>query len=332
VADGHRAADGGQHRSPGNRGYGDDSELLGRLPGPRLARIVIAVRRSEIKAGGTVGVVFEPAGRSEHFAVMLGGSSGGIPEAPARRLAENGVRAFALGYFGAPGLPSALVEIPIESLQQGIEWFSQTYAGGGAVGLMGISKGAELALVLGAQIGDSINRIVAVAPSHVVWFGVSAPGPDPDRRTTRSSWSLGGVPLPFLPCPPDVVPLISEHGLRTDVFCDASRHERWEVDAARIAVERSTGPILLLSGDDDHMWPAASMSEEIVRRMENHGRVDDVTNVVYSGAGHVFLLQDFMPPPGPGTGPQYDFGGNAPADHIAGRDAWQRAVSFLQAT
>ena len=291
-----------------------------------------SVRRTEVHAAGTVGVVFEPAGRSEHFAVMLGGSSGGIPEAPARRLAENGVCAFALGYFGAPGLPSALVEIPIESLRQGIEWFSRTYAGGAAAGLMGISKGAELALVLGAQLGDRINRVVAVAPSHVVWFGVTAPGPDPDRRSTRSSWSVGGVPLPFLACPPDVVPLFSEWGLRTDVFCDASRHEPSEVDAARIAVERSTGPLLLLSGDDDHMWPAASMSDEIVRRMENHGRGDDVTNVVYPGAGHVFLLQDFMPRPGPETGSQYDFGGSFEADNIAGKDAWRHAVSFLHAS
>ena len=148
----------------------DDAELLGRPPGREPDRVVTSVRRSEVNAGGTVGVVFEPAGRSEHFAVMLGGSNGGIPEAPAKRLAENGVCAFALGYHGAPGLPSGLVEIPIESLQQGIEWFSRTYAGGGPVGLMGISKGAELALVLGAQMGERISRIVAVAPSHVVWF------------------------------------------------------------------------------------------------------------------------------------------------------------------
>jgi dienelactone hydrolase len=292
-------------------------------------RNVTSVRRTEISAGGTVGVVFEPAGRADHFAVMLGGSSGGIPEAPARRLAENGVCAFALGYFGAPGLPSALVEIPIESLQRGIDWFSRTYAGGRAIGLMGMSKGAELALVLGAELGGSISRTVAVAPSNVVWFGVTAPEPDPDRRSTRSSWSLGGVPLPFLACPPDVVPLFSEWGLRTDVFCDASQHEPAEVDASRITVERSTGPLLLLSGDDDHMWPAASMSDEIVQRMENHGRGEDVTNVVYAGAGHVFLLQDFMPRPGQGSGPQYDFGGSFQADSIAGKDAWQRAVSFL---
>jgi dienelactone hydrolase len=290
------------------------------------------VRRTEINSGDTVGVVFEPVGGSDRFAVMLGGSYGGIPEGLARRLAENGVSALALGYFGVPGLPSALVEIPIESLQRGIESFSERYAGGRAVGLLGFSKGAELALVLGAQLGGSISRIVAVAPSHVVWFGLTPPGPDPDRRSIQSSWSLRGVPLPFLACPPVVMPAFSEKGLRTDVFFDLSRHEPGEIDEARIAVERSAGPLLLLSGDDDHQWPAASMANEIVRRMEENGRADDVTNVIYPGAGHAFFVQEFTRPPEPGTRPSYDLGGNEQADHSAGVDAWQLAVSFLQAS
>jgi dienelactone hydrolase len=288
------------------------------------------VRRTEIDSGGTIGVVFEPDERANHFVVMLGGSYGGVPEAPARRLAENGVGAFALGYFGAPGLPAALEEIPIESLQGGIEWFSERYAGGRAVGLVGFSKGAELALVLGAHLGAAIGGIVAVAPSHAVWFGLKPPGPDPDRRSARSSWSLRGVPLPFLGCPPVVMPAFSEKGLRTDVFFDLSRHEPGEIDAARIAVERSAGPLLLLSGDDDHQWPAAAMANEIVRRMEENGRADNVTNVIYPGAGHAFFVQQFTRPPEPGTRPSYDLGGNDQTDRIAGEDAWRRAVSFLQ--
>jgi dienelactone hydrolase len=292
----------------------------------------VSVRRTPINVDGVVGVVFEPAGGSNRFAVMLGGSYGGVPEAPARRLAEHGVCAFALGYFGAPGLPAALIEISIEALQHGIDWFSESYAGGRPVGLMGFSKGAELALVLGAQLGDRVSRVVAVAPSNVVWFGLKAAGPDPDRRSSKSSWSLGGVPLPFLACPPGVMPAIDERGLRTDVFFDPALYEEGEVEAAQIAVERSAGPILLLSGDDDHQWPAAPMADEIALRMTEHGRGDDVTSVVYPGAGHVFFIQDLLPPPVPGTRPMYDFGGSHEADRIAGRDAWQCAVAFLQAS
>jgi dienelactone hydrolase len=292
----------------------------------------VSVRRTPINAGGIVGCVFEPAGEPNQFVVMLGGSSGGVPEALARRLAEHGVCAFALGYFGAPGLPSALIEIPIEALRRGSDWFSERYAGGRPVGLMGFSKGAELALVLGAHLGGSVSRVVAVAPSSSVWFGLKAAGPDPDRRSPKSSWSLDGVPLPFLACPPDVMPAISEGGLRTDVFFDLARHDAADIEAARIAVERAVGPILLLSGDDDHQWPAVPMANEVVRRMEEHGRGDDVTSVVYPGAGHVFFIRDLLPPPVPGSRPTYDFGGGSEADSIASRDAWQRAVAFLQAS
>ena len=75
--------------------------ILRALRLPRSILATLSVSCSSLREG------------SDCAAVMLGGSSGGIPEGLARRLAENGVSAFALGYFGAPGLPPALIEIPI---------------------------------------------------------------------------------------------------------------------------------------------------------------------------------------------------------------------------
>src|SRR5258708_12140100 len=136
-----------------------------------------SVRRTEVSGTDAIGGVFEPEVASDHFAVMLSGSSGGIPEAPARRLAENGVTALALGYFGAPGLPTDLVEIPLESLARGIELFRDRFAGGRSVGVVGISRGAELALLLGAYLGDAIGPVRAVAPPHRAWPRLKPPGP-----------------------------------------------------------------------------------------------------------------------------------------------------------
>jgi pimeloyl-ACP methyl ester carboxylesterase len=288
-----------------------------------------SVRRAEIRDSDAIGAVFEPGQESEHFAVMLSGSSGGIPEAPARRLAENGITAFALGYHGAPGLPPELIEIPIESLARGIRMFRERFAGGRSVGVLGISRGAELALILAAYLGDAIGPVVAVAPSHVVWAGLKAPDAA-DRRMTSSAWTWQGAPLQFLQYKPGIEPVFNATGLRVDVYHDLGSYEPSEIDAVRIPVERSVGPILLLSGDDDHMWPAAPMAREIVWRMREHGRGDDITNVVYPGAGHIFFMRDFFPPAGPSNGPTFDFGGTAAADVIASRDAWQRAVAFLQ--
>jgi hypothetical protein len=96
-----------------------------------VASVVSSVRRTEIDANGTVGVVFEPVGKSDHFVVMLGGSNGGIPESPARRLAEHGLTAFALGYHGAQGLPSALVEIPSSRLSEALNCSATPMPGDG---------------------------------------------------------------------------------------------------------------------------------------------------------------------------------------------------------
>ena len=287
------------------------------------------MRRTEITKPGTRGVLFEPAEGSNHFAVMLGGSFGGFAEAPARRLAESGVCAFALGYFGASGLPGELVDIPLESLEQGIEWFRENHAGTHPIGLVGFSKGAELALLLAARMRGSIGPVVAIAPSHVVWFGLTAPGPRGDRRSSSSSWSVGGNAVPFLPSAPTFQPVFTEMGLRTDVFFDLKAYTRSETDAARIRVEQAVGPILLLSGDDDHQWPAAPMAAEIEGRMKEHGRARDITNVVYPGAGHVFLIREFVPPAMFGVGGLFDFGGTPEADADAGVDAWQRIGDFL---
>jgi hypothetical protein len=285
------------------------------------------VRRSEVSAHDIVGAVFEPAERAQHFAVMLGGSFGGVPEAPARRLAEHGVCTLALGYFGAAQLPPGLVAIPIESLQRGIDFFRVNFAGGKAVGLLGFSKGAELALVVAAHMGGAVGPVVAVAPSHVVWFGLKPPGPDLDRASPLSSWTLKGAPLPFLPSL-NARPEFNERGLRTDVFFNLDGYEPSQVTAATIPVERSTGPILLLSGDDDHQWPAVPMADRIVRRMNDHGRAQDITSVVYPGAGHVFLVLDFLRP----GGPAFDYGGAPDADRAAGADAWRRIPDFLKSS
>ena len=118
--------------------------------------------------------------------------------------------------------------------------------------------------------------------------------------------------------------------MRTDVFFDLDRNGRTETDAARIRVEDATGPILLLSGDDDHQWPAAPMAAEIESRMKEHGRGDDLTNVVYPGAGHIFLVRDFIPASMLGVGGLYDYGGTPEADAVAGDDAWRRISDVLR--
>jgi dienelactone hydrolase len=283
------------------------------------------VRRTVVTENDTVGVWCEPEQGADDVVVVLGGSMGGFPEVLATQLAERGIGAFALGYFGAPGLPSALVEIPVETVQRGLDVVRQRVGGGRAIGVMGMSKGAELALLSASYI-DDIGPVVAVAPSCVAWYGIDI---SDLSAMTRASWTWHGTPVPFLPLQPNVMPLFTEAGIRTDVCYDLSRYSADEVDAARIRVERSRGPILLLSGDDDHQWPSAPMAAAIVDRMQTHGDADRISSVVYQGAGHTFLVRDFLPASNEGTRPSFDFGGGAEADRSAAERGWSQIVSFL---
>ncbi|MGH2517644.1 MAG: acyl-CoA thioesterase/BAAT N-terminal domain-containing protein, partial [Ktedonobacterales bacterium] len=110
------------------------------------------VTRTEVRERGLVGVFFQPGGSRPHPAVLaLGGSSGGLREHQAALLASHGVAALALAYFGVEGLPARLANIPLEYFATALEWLAgQRAVRSERIAALGISRGAELALLLGS--------------------------------------------------------------------------------------------------------------------------------------------------------------------------------------
>src|SRR5580698_1589583 len=53
-----------------------------------------------------------------------------------------------------------------------------------------------------------------------------------------------------------------------------------------LPVERICAPLLLISGGDDHLWPAAEMCEAIVARRKRIGAAATTEHVNYPRAGH----------------------------------------------
>lgn len=153
-------------------------------------------------ADGLIGtLVIPPLNiRRDAAVVALGGSQGGLDEQDAIAFAQAGFTALALAYFGAGStLPRALVELPLEYVRLAIEWIrSQPELADRRVGLVGRSKGGELALQVAATYPEHVGAVVGYASSPVVWQGLPA-----DRRGWReepkSSWTLDGNPVPFLP-------------------------------------------------------------------------------------------------------------------------------------
>jgi dienelactone hydrolase len=303
------------------------------------------VTRHVIRTNGLVGTLFLPPGKGPHPAVLvLHGGNGAGPggsgdETQGAMLASRGYAAFNIAYFAAPGLPRGLVNIPLEYFEKAIRWMrSQPWLGDGFLAVWGPSRGGELALLLGATFPD-INAVSAWVPSGVVFWPLGLPEPSDTRY--RAAWTLGGKPLPFLqeinsmvePIPPQnpgeiraFTPIYLRH------LGDARALER-----ATIPVENTRGPILLVSGTDDQMWPSSALADVAMRRLKAKAFRYQYRHLKYEGAGHTILL-----PYGPRTsrniamrvegfeGQLCAQGGTPRLDAEAGADAWQQMLQFFE--
>lgn len=238
--------------------------------------------------------------------ILLGGSNGGLwfgeflHDLTARRISALG-----LSYFGHDGQPDQLVERPIEPIAAVIELARETRgAEHRCLAVIGVSKGGELALLLAAHETELVapgrrltDAMIAASPSHVVWQAPHI------RLRARSSWSLAGQPLDFVPYPwlsshlPDVFFNRYEVG---DYHLDALRNER-AVEAAEIPVERIAHPTLLIAGQNDAMWPSVAMSQAALDRARRLNpdtplqlEIRDLDHFVLSDAATRQLAIDFL--------------------------------------
>ncbi|HEY7187196.1 MAG TPA: acyl-CoA thioester hydrolase/BAAT C-terminal domain-containing protein [Vicinamibacterales bacterium] len=222
----------------------------------------------------------------------------------------------------------SMTDIPVERVETGLRWLigrRDVAAVNGRVGIVGASRGAELALVSAVTFPDLVGPVVAYTPSSVVWQGIDFTLPP---GTQRSSWSHRGAPMPYVPYPFGVAPQQTPRGLSMLPVCERGLENHAAVDEAAIRVERATGPLLLVSGGDDKVWSAGRMSEMVVDRMRRHGRAD-VRHLHYPSAGHMLFPyirpSDVTVPPFP-----VDLGGTADADAAAHAEAWATVVDHLR--
>lgn len=262
--------------------------------------------------------------------LALGGSDGGTPEYLLELLVPEGFACLALAYWGTPETQLVFADVPLERVERGLRWLAgraEVASADGRVALLGASRGAELALLVAATWPQLVGPVAAYSPSSVAWVGVD-PRLPPGR--TRSSWTLGGAPLAYLRFPEGAVPARSERGISMLPLCEGGLRNRPAAERAAIAVERCRGPLLLVSGGDDRVWPAARMCETIVERLSRHGRGDRVRHLHYPAAGHI-LFPYARPPDTRVPHIAVDFGGTPEANRQAHCAVWPEIVRHLRA-
>lgn len=223
--------------------------------------------------------------------MVFSGSGGGHPGPeylPA--LHQAGFHAMALSYFGAPGLPEDLHEIPLEYFHRALAWLrAQPHVDPEGVFLMTRSRGTEAAQHLALQRPAEIAGLILGVPSYVVVQAWPRDG---------AAWTLGGEPLTSHP-----------DGWPTGDF---------PLDPpAAIPLEQFPGPVLLVAGGNDTVWPSSAFARVIRRRRDAAGRTTELLD--YPAAGHA-------------VGRLLNLAEEAaePADFAARQEVWPQVIAFLR--
>ncbi len=237
------------------------------------------MKKISILENGLVGTLFLQDNASS-IVIVLGGSGGGLKEERARLLAEDGFSSLALAYFGIEGLPSTINQIPLEYFEKAIYFLEQNY-GIQRVGLWGTSRGAEVSLSFASLFPERIHAIAAHVPTSVVYCALD--------NQKSPAWTYQGKPIaPNAPLAID--PIYSGQdepsAFATTPWFLRGMEDKSAFGASQIAVEKITCPLLLISAQDDQVWPSSKFAEEITDRLSEHRSPIFYTHLSYQNVGH----------------------------------------------
>jgi dienelactone hydrolase len=291
----------------------------------RLERRLVSsgVTSRDVENDGLVGTLFTPSSPGPHPAVIvLSGESGGVWLSLAALLASRGYAALALGYFGMPGLPRTLVNIPLEYFEKAVAWLLDTARPpDDFVAAIGISRGGELALLLGASLSASgvvFGPVGSAAPGESAWTRRGRPLAHLGQRNRSVDWSS---------IDPKRTPIVERP------LYESMLRDRDAVERSSIPVEQTKGPVLLISGKADDQWPSYQLAQIAYHRLQGNRHPYPFAHLSYDGAGHA-LSFPYMPTTvtsyvHPLTGRLYSLGGQPALTARANADSWPRVLAFL---
>ena len=259
---------------------------------------------------------YPPSGESKNVAIMiLGGSEGGMPSYNTKHFTEKGYPCIRIGYFRTENTPDRLEMIPLEYLEDAIKAFkSQPEVGDKKIVVYGWSKGGELALLLASRY-EQIGGVIARVPGSVVFEG---------PWTHLSSWSYNGEPIPFVLSYRYYKRIANSPYFE---FPELSLKQKEAAEKATIEVENINGPILILTGKEDTLWPASQMGEMIIKRLEQKNFPHWYKHFAYENAGHnlsemnnIPIIQSLF---------KTNLGGTFSGNKKARIDSQQRIFDFL---
>ena len=207
--------------------------------------------------------------------ILIGGGQWG--DYWGQQFAEKGYVGLSLPYTRREGLPSLPEEIDMEYFENALKWLEkQPEVNKDKIVIMGASRNAELSLVIASNLNEYVDGVIAYAPSSVSWSNTVLPF---NSNEIKASWKYKGADIPYIPM--NKVTGNESNKIETLEYWESGLAKMNDYPDAIIKVENISGPILLLSGIDDKVWPSAMMADMIEKRLIDHNFKYPFQNIQY---------------------------------------------------
>ncbi|KAM3938320.1 acyl-coenzyme A amino acid N-acyltransferase 1-like [Leptodactylus fuscus] len=274
------------------------------------------VQRLEVRQGRIRGALFLPPGEGPFPGVIdIFGAVGGLVEVRPCLLASRGFAAFALAYYGYDDLPKTLDHIDLNYFEEAVNFLvNHPKVTSGGVGVVGISKGAEIALAMSCFIPQIVATICINGTICI----------------TSQDLSYGDLTIRGLPHQLEKT-LITSMGAVEYSRMQGDPRDPANLDSV-LPIEKARGPILFLVGENDLSLDSVLYAKLAKTRAEKFGK-KDVFLRSYPGAGHL------LEPPGypfclmtlnPLSGVSVMWGGELVGHCKAQEMSWRETLDFFR--
>ncbi|XP_018416503.1 PREDICTED: acyl-coenzyme A amino acid N-acyltransferase 1-like [Nanorana parkeri] len=274
------------------------------------------VQRLQVQEGRLRGSLFIPPGEGPFRGVIdLYGGFGGLIEFRSSLLASRGFATLALAYFAYEDLPKSFDFLDLKYFEEAAQFLSnhpKVYGSG--VGVIGVSKGAEMALAMASYLPQIAAAVCINGPVTI----------------TGSTVSYGDLILPEIPYQRERMMFTQSGGsIMFRLYVDLTDPEH---QACMLPVEKAKGPILFLVGENDQSCDSLSYARASSARAKEYGKMD-VYIESYPGAGHLLEppCSPFCPlSRSPSSPIPMIWGGELVAHCRAQEISWPNILDFLR--
>jgi dienelactone hydrolase len=241
-----------------------------------------------LEKDGFEGILFEGDGNKDRVLIVMSGSNGGMSMAKheAEFYHKNGIPAMSLALFGTKQTSGDLSHVPVEYVEKAVQYLKGL--GYQKIGIDGMSKGSEMALVAGSLISD-ITCVIARVPSYFVSEGLSGKGKKKGPSNT-SCWSYKGKDLPYAAYKTRTINILKVFKENKELRIRDINSDKDVTPDTVIPVERINGPILFISSKHDEVWPSYESACLMEDRLNSQSFPHEHKHIAFENMSHAAIV------------------------------------------